>query len=256
MKIGVPKELKTLEGRVGLTPVACAQLIEQGHSLYIETAAGLLSGYDDNEYQSIGCNIVNTAQKLYGESELIVKVKEPVEGDLNCLKSHHILFSFLHLAPNKALVDRLMEIGCTAIAFESVVNEAHQRPILGAMSDIAGRLAVQVGTHFLHQPMGGKGILLGGVANADHGKVVVIGAGRAGEHAALLADNIGADVTVLDINTAKLENLKQLAPRICTQISDQEALEEVIKQADLVVGAVLVPDKHAPKIVTEDMVKS
>lgn len=256
MKIGVPKELKTLEGRVGLIPDACAQLIEQGHLLYIEKAAGLLSGYADDDYLSVGCKVASSVQQLYAESELIIKVKEPIEGDLAHLKSHHILFSFLHLAANRPLVDRLIESGCTAIAFESVVNQQNQRPILAVMSQIAGRLAVQIGTHLLHQPMGGEGILLGGVANADSGQVVVIGAGQAGEQAALLAGCIGAGVTVFDIDAVKLAKLQSLAPDICIQQSNSATLSEVIKEADLVIGAVLVPDKHAPKIVTEEMVKS
>lgn len=256
MKIGVPKELKTLEGRVGLTPEACLQLIELGHQIFIEEAAGLLSGYLDDDYQSVGCAVVNSSKLLYDQSELIIKVKEPIDDDLLNLKSHHILFSFLHLAANPVLVKKLKAIGCTAIAFESIVNEQHQRPILGSMSHIAGRLAVQVGTHLLHQPMGGMGLLLGGVANADCGKVVVIGAGQAGEQAALLAQCIGAEVTVFDIDRNRLELLKKSSPDICIQEFDPSTLSEIIKEADLVIGAVLVPDKHAPKIVTENMVKS
>lgn len=256
MKIGVPRELKTLEGRVGLTPEACLQLIELGHQLYIEESAGRLSGYSDDDYQSAGCTVVNSSKLLYGESELIVKVKEPVADDLLNLQSHHILFSFLHLAANPSLVKKLREIGCTAIAFESIVNEQNQRPILGSMSHIAGRLAVQVGTHLLHQPMGGMGLLLGGVANADSGQVVVLGAGQAGEQAVLLAQCIGAGVTVFDIDRIKLERLKKSCPDICIQEFDSSILSEIIKEADLVIGAVLVPDKHAPKIVTENMVKS
>lgn len=256
MRIGVPKELKTLEGRVGLTPEACLQLIELGHQICIEAAAGLLSGYLDDDYQSVGCIVVNSSKLLYGNSELIIKVKEPIADDLLNLKSHHILFSFLHLAANPVLVKKLKAIGCTAIAFESIVNEQHQRPILGSMSHIAGRIAVQVGAHLLHQPMGGMGLLLGGVANADCGKVVVIGAGQAGEQAALLAQSIGAAVTVFDIDRNRLELLKQSSPDICIQEFDSSTLSEIIKEADLVIGAVLIPDKHAPKIVTENMVKS
>ncbi|MDH5425594.1 MAG: alanine dehydrogenase [Gammaproteobacteria bacterium] len=256
MKIGVPKELKTLEGRVALTPAGCAELIEQGHELVIEQSAGLLSGYEDHEYAAEGCRIAQAAESLYAESELIVKVKEPVEGDLKYLSSRHILFSFLHLAANKALVQRLLASGCTAIAFESVVNEQNQRPILAVMSQIAGRLAVQIGAHLLHQPMGGNGVLLGGVDHSDNGHVLVIGAGRAGEAAVLLADKIGADVSVFDIDVLKLARLKKLGNRISTQVYDPVLVGKQIQSADLVVGAVLLADKHAPKVVTEEMVKT
>ena len=256
MKIGIPREMKILEGRVGLIPDACGLLIDAGHQIFVQHDAGCLSGYDDNDYQSIGCHIVEDASALYEAAELIVKVKEPVESDLLHLKAHHIVFSFLHLAANKPLVDQLCEIGCTAIAFESVVTDDNKRPILSPMSHIAGKLAIQIGTHLLHQPMGGEGILLGGVGEADRGSVVVIGAGQAGYEAVKLADRMGANITVFDINEQRLSQLKQSGERVCTQLSDASTLAEIIVDADLVVGAVLIPDKHAPKLVTEAMVKS
>jgi len=256
MKIGIPREMKILEGRVGLTPEACGLLIEAGHQIFVQHGAGCLSGYDDNDYRSIGCHVVEDAHALYQSAELIVKVKEPVESDLLHLKPHHIVFSFLHLAANKPLVDQLCEIGCTAIAFESVVTEDNQRPILSPMSHIAGKLAIQIGAHLLHQPMGGKGILLGGVGDADKGLVVVVGAGQAGTEAVKLADRMGANVTVFDINEQRLSELKASGERVCTQVSNASTLAEIIVDADLVVGAVLIPDKHAPKLVTEAMVKS
>ncbi|MDH5392298.1 MAG: alanine dehydrogenase [Gammaproteobacteria bacterium] len=256
MKIGIPKEIKTMEGRVALSPQACANLISNKHSVFIEQSAGLLSGYSDEAYQQSGCQIASSAKALYAQAELIVKVKEPQAQDLKYLQPHHTLFCFLHLAANKQLADQLCDSGCTAIAFEDIENEQHQLPILASMSQIAGRLAVQIGTHLLHQPMGGCGLLLGGVANAERGKVVVLGAGVAGEQAAQLAANIGAEVMVFDIDTAKLDRLQQFSNNINTQFAYAVAIEEALKEADLVIGAVLVAGKKAPHIVTEEMVKS
>lgn len=255
MKIAVPKEIKQAEGRVGLTPEACAELIRHQHQLFIQQSAGELSGFSDDEYLRAGCQIMDTAKALYSEAELIIKVKEPLQDDLKYIRSDHIVFCFLHLAANKALTDQLCDIGCTAIAFESIENQQHQFPILAAMSQIAGRLAVQIGTHLLHQPMGGSGILLGGVANAERGKVVVLGAGVAGEQAAQLAANIGAEVTVFDIDTDKLDRLQRFAHNIKTQYAYTTAIQQALKEADLVIGAVLVAGKKAPHVVTESMVK-
>jgi len=256
MKIGVPKEQKVMEGRVGLTPDACAELIKLDHQLFIEHDAGILSGYCDDDYSKVGVNVVETAEQLYAQSVLIVKVKEPVESDLRYIEAQHVLFCFLHLAANQALAEKLCLTGCTAIAFESVENSHHHRIILAPMSQIAGRLSVQIGTNLLHQPNGGRGVLLGGVSNADKGSVVVLGAGVAGEQAACLAANMGAQVTLFDINTEKLTRMQQAHKQITTQYAYANVIEESLATADLVVGAVLIPDKHAPKIVTEDMIKS
>jgi len=256
MKIGVPKERKIMEGRVALTPDACSELSKQGHQLILEHDAGLLSGYRDDDYINAGVHIVETAEQLYAESILIVKVKEPVESDLRYIRSHHVLFCFLHLAANQALAEKLCQSGCTAIAFESVENSNHQRIILAPMSQIAGRLSVQIGTNLLHQPNGGRGVLLGGVSNADRGRVIVLGAGVAGEQAACLAANMGAEVTLFDINTEKLTRMQQAHKQISTQYAYANAIEDALTGADLVVGAVLIPDQHAPKIVTEKMIKS
>lgn len=164
MRIGVPKEIKPLEGRVGLVPAACADLVQAGHEVFVETGAGLKSGYPDAAYAGLGIRIVPTAERVYAEAELIVKVKEPVEGDLRWLRRDHILFCYLHLAANRELSDRLRAIGLTAVAFETVETPDGLLPLLAPMSDIAGRLSVQIGTHLLMQPQGGKGLLLGGDA--------------------------------------------------------------------------------------------
>ena len=254
MDIGVPKEAKVMEGRVGLIPEACKELLSNGHKIFIETSAGELSGYSDEDYIKAGCIIVDNAEALYGQSKLIVKVKEPVTQDLQFIQSHHIIFSFLHLAANKQLVDQLCEIGCQAIAFESVVNAKGKRFILSPMSQIAGKLSVQIGAHLLHQPMGGSGLMLGGIEGTERGEVVVLGAGVAGKEAALLADKLGANVTVFDIDMAKLEHIRHLAGNIKVEKAELSAIEPALKKADLVVGAVLLPDKHTPRVVTEEMV--
>ncbi|MDH5517744.1 MAG: alanine dehydrogenase [Gammaproteobacteria bacterium] len=256
MKIGVPTEIKLAEGRVGLTPEACAELVQQQHRVFIEQGAGLKSGFSDEDYISAGCQIASSAEALYQAAQLIVKVKEPLAGDLKYIRSDHILFCFLHLAANKTLADQLCATGCTAIAFESIENQQQQLPILAAMSQIAGRLAVQIGAHLLHQPSGGSGILLGGVANAARGKVVVLGAGVAGEQAAQLAASVGAEVSVFDIDTAKLDRLQQFAANIQTHYAYASAIAEALTEADLVIGAVLVSGKKAPHVVTEAMVRA
>ncbi|MFQ5644859.1 MAG: hypothetical protein ACE5FQ_14350 [Thiogranum sp.] len=169
MRIGVPREIKPLEGRTGLIPAACSELVAAGHEVFVETGAGLESGYTDAAYQVAGAEIVADAAALYARGELIVKVKEPVEADLQYLHAGHILFSYLHLAANLPLMHTLCAIGLTAVAFETVQDAAGALPLLAPMSDVAGRLAVQLGTHLLHQPQGGKGVLLGGLAGGGHG---------------------------------------------------------------------------------------
>ena len=256
MKIGIPKEIKVLEGRVGLIPAACKELIANGHQVFIEADAGLLSGYSDNEYRQLGVQILTTAQSLYAAADLIVKVKEPVAGDLQYLESRHLLFCFLHLAADAALTQQLCDIGLTAVAFETVPDNKGGLPILTPMSEIAGRLAIQLGTHYLHQPQGGRGVLLGGLPLTSRGHVVVLGAGRAGGAAAMLAAAMGAEVTVFDKNRQRLEEMHQAAPNISTRYAYEDNIAKVLTTADLVVGAVLLPGLHAPRVVTTDMVKS
>lgn len=247
MKIGVPKEIKVLEGRVGLIPAACKELIAAGHEVYVESGAGLLSGYSDADYTKLGVQTLDSAEALYGEAQLIVKVKEPVDGDLKYLESRHLLFCFLHLAADAELAQKLCEIGCTAVAFETVPDSQGFLPILTPMSEIAGRLAIQLGTHYLHQPQGGRGILLGGLPLTSRGHVVVLGAGRAGSSAAMLAASIGAEVTVFDKNRDRLEEMHQAAPNISTRYAYEDNIATALTTADLVVGAVLLPGLHAPE---------
>lgn len=255
MKIGIPKETKPMETRVALLPGAVGELIQAGHRVYVEAGAGMASGYADEHYRAAGAVVVPDAQALYGEGKLIVKVKEPMEGDLACLRSHHLLFCYLHLAPNPELTRRLCAIGLTAIAFETVSEEG-RLPLLAPMSEIAGRVAVQTGVHYLHRTLGGKGLLLGGVPGAENGRVVVIGAGVAGLNAARMAAALGAQVTVFDRSPDALRRAEAVAINITGLFAYQEAIAEAVSQADLVIGAVLVPGARAPRLVTRAMVQA
>lgn len=256
MKIGIPTEIKILEGRVGLIPSSCEELIAKGHQVFIQAGAGLLSGYQDSDYIEAGANIVADAAEVYQSAELIVKVKEPLEGDLKYLQAHHLVFCYLHLAANAELAKRLCDIGLTAVAFETVTDSQGQLPLLAPMSEIAGRISVQVGTHLLHQPMGGRGVLLGGVSGTEKGHVVVLGAGKAGAAAADLARCSGANVTVFDRNPQRVQEMTNSAPNVTGRMSEPDAIAETLLDADLVVGAVLLPGAHAPRVVTEEMVKT
>jgi alanine dehydrogenase len=256
MRIGIPSETKTLEGRVALVPAACAELVRRGHEVHVQSGAGIKSGFSDADFQKIGVKIAADADALYDVGELIVKVKEPVKGDLERLKKHHLLFCYLHLAPEPELTKRLLSIGLTGIAFESVEDVDGSLPLLAPMSIIAGRIAVQVGTHLLHQPMGGKGKLLGGLPSTERGKVVVLGAGAAGGNSAALAAAGGANVVVFDKRPDRLAQMMALGTNVTALYPYQEYVAREVRDADLVVGAVLIPSAKAPHVVTKEMVKT
>ena len=213
MRIGIPSETKTLEGRVALVPAAAADLVRRGHEVFIQAGAGEKSGFSDEAYAKVGIKIVPDAAALYEAGELIVKVKEPVAGDLALLKKHHLLFCYLHLAAEPALTKSLLDIGLTGVAFESV-EEDGGLPLLLPMSVIAGRIATQMGTTLLHRPQGGKGKLLGGMASTPRGKVVVLGAGAAGGNAAALAAAAGANVVVFDKRQDRLAEMMAMGPNV------------------------------------------
>jgi alanine dehydrogenase len=256
MRIGVPREIKPLEGRVGLVPAACAELVRAGHEVFIEASAGEKSGYRDQEFEKVGVKILASAEEVYGRAEMVVKVKEPVDGDLRYIREDHLLFCYLHLAALPELTRRLCEIGCTAVAFETVEDEAGRLPLLAPMSDIAGRLSIQVGTHLLHQPQGGKGILLGGVPAAKRGKVVILGAGVAGSNAAIVAAGLGAEVTVFDMDRDKLVAARAIGPNVTGLYPHTADVARAVGEADMVVGAVLITGARAPHVVSEEMVKA
>jgi alanine dehydrogenase len=254
MNIGIPAEVKVLEGRVALIPDAVSELVKYGHQVFIEKNAGLLSGYSNEAYQVAGAKVLDDAEKVFESAQMIVKVKEPQPSEWPLLHSDHLLFSYLHLAAEPALTKALLEIGLTAVAFETITD--HKRlPLLAPMSDIAGRVAVQAGTHLLHQPQKGRGILLGGLAGTERGNVVVLGAGVSGSNAVRLAAGVGANVIVFDRNREKLDAMRQIGANVTALYASSSAIFEAVKQADLLIGAVLIPGAKAPHLVSTDMVK-
>jgi len=256
MRIGVPKETKTLEGRVALVPAAAGDLIKRGHEVWLEKDAGIKSGFKDADYIKLGVKIAPDAAALYEKGELIVKVKEPIEGDLALLRKDHLLFCYLHLAPLPALTKRLLDIGLTGIAFETVEIENGDLPLLAPMSIIAGKIAVQVGTHLLHQPMGGKGKLLGGLPSTERGKVVVFGAGAAGGNSAALAAAGGSHVVVFEKRQDRMDEMMRLGNNVTALYPYDEVVAREVASADLVIGAVLVTGAVAPHVVNREMMKS
>ena len=254
MRIGVPKEIKPREGRVALIPAACAQLVQHGHEVFVQSQAGVMSGYPDADYQSAGVSVLPNAADVYSQAQLVVKVKEPQPAEFGLLRADHLLFSYLHLAAAPGLLKALREIGLTAVAFETV-QDGHALPLLAPMSDIAGRLSVQIGATLLHQTNGGRGVLLGGLPAAERGHVVILGAGVAGGNAALVAQALGAEVTVFDPNRDKLVAMRALGPNVTALHPYPFAIEEHLRNADLLIGAVLIPGAKAPHLVTADMVR-
>ncbi|MDH5785949.1 MAG: alanine dehydrogenase [Chromatiales bacterium] len=253
MQIGIPREVKVLEGRVGLVPAAVAELIKQGHKLLVEQGAGLPSGYSDEEYRAAGAEILPDAASLYGAAQMIIKVKEPQPQELALLRAEHLLFCYLHLAAESALLQGLLEIGLTGVAFETV-TEGHGLPLLAPMSDIAGRLAAQNGAQLLQRPAGGKGLLLGGLPAAERGHVVVLGGGVVGGNATAMAAAMGARVTVFDHNRDKLAALRALGPNVTGLYPYSDAIDRAVREADLLIGAVLIPGAKAPHLVSAEQV--
>jgi alanine dehydrogenase len=237
-----------------MIPEACKQLIGAGHSVFLECGAGVLSGYLDENYAALGVTLMDGPAELYGTAQLIVKVKEPQASELALLTSDHRLFSFLHLAAEPELTRRLQAIGLTAVAFETVEEDAGRLPLLTPMSDIAGRIATQVGTYLLHQSHGGKGLLLGGLPAAERGRVVILGAGTAGGNAAVLAAAVGAEVVVFDINRDRLAAMRALGNNVTGLYAYEEAVAREVAAADLVIGAVLKTGARAPHVVNRKMI--
>ncbi len=256
MRIGIPKETKTLEGRVALVPAAAADLVKAGHKVFIEHNAGVKSGFADSDYEAVGVTVKPDAASLYEAGEMIVKVKEPIAGDLQHLRKDHLLFCYLHLAAEPELTQKLLDIGLTGVAFETVEEADGSLPLLAPMSIIAGKIATQVGTHLLHQPAGGKGVLLGGLPSTERGKVVVLGAGAAGGNAAALAAAGGANVVVFDKRQDRLAEMMALGPNVTALYPYEEQVAKEISDADLVIGAVLVTGARAPHVISEDMVRN
>ncbi|MFN3133024.1 alanine dehydrogenase [Roseibium sp.] len=255
MRIGVPKEIKNNEFRVGLTPDSVHEMTAHGHEVFVEKNAGAGIGASDADYEASGAKILATAQEIFDAAEMIIKVKEPQAVERAMLRPHHILFTYLHLAPDAAQTADLVKSGATCIAYETVVDSKGGLPLLVPMSQVAGRLSVTAGAKCLEKINGGSGVLVGGVPGVEPAKVVVIGGGVVGSHAITMALGLGADVTVLDRNTQVLSNLSQtFGSALKTVYSTKAALEKQVLAADIVVGAVLVAGAAAPKLVTAEMI--
>ncbi|MFC7050413.1 alanine dehydrogenase [Emcibacter nanhaiensis] len=256
MIIGVPKEIKVHEYRVGLTPASASEFIRNGHPVFVETGAGEGIGFTDDAYRAVGAEILSSAAEVFASAEMIVKVKEPQLNECAMLTEKHLLFTYLHLAPDPKQTEALMASGCTAIAYETVTNDAGGLPLLAPMSEVAGRMSIQAGAHALEKEAGGRGLLLGGVPGVAPAKVVIIGGGVSGMNATEIAVGMGADVSVFDRNLAVLSKLDhRFRSAIKTRYSTAHDLEDAVLDADLVIGAVLVAGAAAPKLVTEDMVR-
>lgn len=255
MKIGIPREIKNNESRVAISPAGVNSLVENGHEVVIETNAGETAGFTDEEYRSAGAVLLNEAAQVW-DTDMIIKVKEPIPAEYKYFKKGMILFTYLHLAPALELTQALMKVGVTAIGYETMVGKNGTLPLLTPMSQIAGRMAAQVGAEFLESVNQGKGILLGGVPGVQKGKVTIIGGGVSGTNAAKIAIGLGAEVTILDVNPKRLEELDDLFEnKINTLMSNEFNIAKAVKEADLVIGAVLIPGSKAPTLVTEEMVK-
>jgi alanine dehydrogenase len=254
MIIGVPREIKDKEFRVGAVPAGVRKLVDAGHSVLIESGAGLGSSISDQEFEAAGAKLFRDAATIYGEAELIIKVKEPMASEYAYLREGLMLFTYLHLAPLPELTQLLLQRKVTAIAYETVSRDNEFLPLLAPMSEVAGRMSIQVGAHYLEKEAGGRGILLGGVTGVEPGRVVILGSGTVGTNAAQMAAGLGASVTVMGRNSARLAALDKIfAGKIKTRLSSRENIAAEISRADLVVGAVLVPGAAAPKLVTRDM---
>jgi len=256
MKIGVPKEIKIHEYRVGLVPSGARELTARGHEVFIETGAGNGIGLSDEAYVQAGAKILPNADEVFAKADMIIKVKEPQPVEIARLRPNHTLFTYLHLAPDPEQTQGLLKSGCVAIAYETVTSDRGSLPLLAPMSEVAGRMSVQVGAHCLEKAQGGSGVLLGGVPGVSAAKVVVLGGGVSGTHAARMAVGMGAHVTILDRSLDRLKALDELfGATASTVYATQDAIEEHVVGADLVIGAVLVAGAAAPKLVTRAMLK-
>ena len=256
MKVGVPKEIKTHEYRAGLTPAAVRELVSHGHQVVAQSGVGADAGFPDALYQRAGATLVDTAQEVFAAADMIVKVKEPQPDEIAKLRDGQVLFTYLHLAADKAQAEGLMRSGATCIAYETVTDAHGSLPLLAPMSEVAGRMSIQVGAHCLEHSRGGSGVLLGGVPGVPPGKVVVLGGGVSGSNAARMAAGLGAEVVVIDRSLPRLRELDlQFGTTMRPLFATLETIEREVTGADLVVGAVLVPGAAAPKLVTREMLR-
>ena len=254
MKIGVPKEIKNNENRVGMTPAGVKELVGRGHELYVQHTAGEGSGFSDEEYEKAGAKILPTIEDVYAIGEMIVKVKEPIEPEYKLVRKGQVLFTYFHFASDLALTEAMIKSGAVCIAYETVRDREGRLPLLIPMSEVAGRMSIQEGARFLEKPQGGRGILLGGVPGVKPAKVLVLGAGVVGRNAALMAAGLGADVTICDISLPTLRHCSEVMPKnVKTLYSSRHNIENELPTTDVVIGSVLIPGAKAPHLITKDM---
>ena len=256
MIIGIPKEIKNNENRVGMTPAGVSELVARSHTVYVQHTAGENSGFSDAEYEQVGAHILPTIEEVYATAEMIVKVKEPIAPEYGLIKPGQVLFTYFHFAADRALTDAMLRSGAICIAYETVEKADRSLPLLIPMSEVAGRMATQEGARFLEKPQGGKGILLGGVPGVKPARVLVLGGGTVGTNAALMAAGMGAEVTITDINLDRLRYLSEVMPKnVKTLYSSKHNICTELPTTDLVIGSVLIPGDKAPHLVTKDMLK-
>jgi alanine dehydrogenase len=256
MKIGIPKEIKNNENRVGATPAGVKELVAHGHEVFVQHTAGEGSGFPDAEYVAAGATILPTIEDVYARGEMIIKVKEPIEPEYKLVRKGQVVFTYFHFACDLALTEAMIESGAVCIAYETVVDRQGTLPLLIPMSEVAGRMSVQEGARFLEKPQGGRGVLLGGVPGVRPAKVLVLGAGVVGRNAALMAAGLGADVTICDISLPVLRHCAEVMPKnVTTLFSSRHNIELELPNTDLVIGSVLIPGAKAPKLITADMLK-
>ena len=256
MKIGVPKEIKPQENRIGLTPDSVKSLVSNGHEVLVEINGGFEAGFDNDQYKSVGAKIVQKAEDIFNDAEIIVKVKEPLSNEVKMIRENQIVFTYLHLAAAKELTQGLIDSKSICIAYETVTDKNGRLPLLAPMSAVAGRMSVQAGAHCLEKNQKGRGLLLGGAPGVEGGTVVILGGGVVGENAAIIATGLRAKVYVVDKSEARLKQLTEIfGDKIIPQQSDKIDLKKLVAEADLLVGGVLIPGAEAPKLVTKDMLK-
>ena len=256
MIVGIPKEIKNNENRVGMTPAGVSELIRHGHTVYVQHTAGEGSGFPDSEYQAVGATILPDIADVYAAADMIVKVKEPIEPEYPLIKEAQLIFTYFHFASDRRLTEAMVASRAVCLAYETVELTDHSLPLLIPMSEVAGRMSIQEGARFLEKPQSGKGILLGGVPGVKPAKVLILGAGTVGTNAALMAAGLGADVTITDINLRRLRQLDETMPRnVKTLYSSRRNIEKELPTVDLVVGSVLIPGDKAPHLITRDMLR-
>ncbi len=256
MIIGVPKEIKNNENRVALTPAGVTALVRRGHSVYVQASAGIGSGFSDKEYKAAGAKIKKSIEAIYAVAEMIMKVKEPIESEYKLIKKDQLVFTYFHFASYKPLTRAMIKSKAVCLAYETVELPNRSLPLLIPMSEVAGRMAIQQGAKYLEKPIKGRGVLLGGVPGVPAGKVMILGGGIVGTQAAKMAAGLGAQVTILDINLDRLRYLSDIMPaNVTTLYSNEYTIRQLIKESDLIVGAVLIPGAKAPNLITKDMLK-